>query len=119
MRFGFSRRGGAIALLTVAIVLLSGMTKRPHTSNLLASQDWQQLAGATATKDGLRIQPLGRVITHQDGSLPQPNPPVNLAGLHLSLSGDFKLTARMEDIETRASIRLYAKAPIVYDQWRF
>ncbi|OHB19618.1 MAG: hypothetical protein A2854_02800 [Parcubacteria group bacterium RIFCSPHIGHO2_01_FULL_56_18] len=119
MRFGLTRRGVAIALLTVTIVLLSGMTGRPPTGNLLASEDWRQFAGATTTKAGLRIQSLGRSIIHQDGSLPQPNPPVNLAGPHLALSGDFKLTARMEDIGTRASIRLYAKPPIVYDQWRY
>ncbi len=119
MRFGLTRRGVAIALLTVAIVLLSGMTGRPPTGNLLAQEDWQQFAGATTTKGGLRIQSLGRNIIHQDGSRGQPNPPVNLAGPHLALSGDFKLTARMEDIGSRASIRLYARPPIVYDQWRY
>lgn len=119
MRAGFIGRGAAIALLTVAIVLLSGMTGKPRTDNLLASHDWQQFAGATTTEAGLRIGSLGRSIVHQDGSLPQSNPPVNLAGPHLALSGDFKLTARMEDIGTGATIRLYGKPPVVYDQWRY
>ncbi|MDO8576129.1 MAG: endo-1,4-beta-xylanase, partial [bacterium] len=119
MRPGLGRRGAAIALLTVAIVLLSGMTGRPPTGNLLTSEDWQQFAGATTTKGGLRIESLGRSIIHQDGSRGQPNPPVNLAGPHLALSGDFRLTARMEGVDSTATIRLYGQPPVVYDQWRF
>ncbi|OGG58295.1 hypothetical protein A2765_06380 [Candidatus Kaiserbacteria bacterium RIFCSPHIGHO2_01_FULL_56_24] len=119
MKLGLSRRGAAIALLIIAIALLSGTTAKPRADTLLAAEGWRQFAGATTTKAGLRIQSLGRSIIHQDGSLPQPNPPVNLAGPHLALSGDFKLTARMEDIHSTATIRLYGKPPIVYDQWRF
>ena len=119
MKLGITARGAAIALLIIAIALLSAMTGKHPTGNLLTSDGWRQFAGATTTTDGLRVRSLNRSIIHQDGSLPQPNPPVNLAGPHLSLSGDFKLTARMRDVDSQASIRLYARPPIVYDQWRY
>lgn len=118
-RIGIVKAGVASALLLVAIALISGATREPPASDLLADQNWQHFAGATTTKEGLRIQALGRVIIHQDGSLGQPNPPVNLIGPHLSVSGDFRITARMEGIDTRGTLRLYGKPPIIFDQWRF
>ncbi len=114
-----SRMAFLIGIPIVAIVLISAIIQKSPPSNLLESQHWQYFAGATTTKDGLHIQPLGRIITHQDGSLGQPNPPVNLAGSHLSLSGDFSVTAEMKDIDVRGVLRLYGRPPIVYDQWRF
>jgi len=62
---------------------------------------------------------LGRVIVHQDGSVGQLNPPVNIAGQHLLVRGDFKIIATMSKIYKQASLRLYALPPIVYDQWRY
>ncbi|OGZ72976.1 MAG: hypothetical protein A2908_00105 [Candidatus Staskawiczbacteria bacterium RIFCSPLOWO2_01_FULL_38_12b] len=79
---------------------------------------WQSFPGATVTNNGIHFQPLNRVIVHQDGSIGQPNPPVNMNGQYLSVKGDFKITAVVSQIDKQASFRLYASPPIVYDQWR-
>src|SRR3989344_4160794 len=109
-----------VATFFLAMVLAYGPARSAPKSIILTLGDnRQQFAGATATEEGLLIQPLNRVIAHQDGSLGQPNPPVNLAGPHFSVSGDFRITARMEKIDMRGTIRFYGSPPIVYDQWRF
>ncbi len=108
-----------IATLVVALIIYALTQTESATIHLLTAQGGQYFAGATTTPEGLHIQPLGRVITHQDGSLGQPNPPVNLAGAHLTVSGDFRIAARMEKIDARATLRLYGRPPIVYDQWRY
>ena len=115
------RRGVVVAVLFVAAVALIFVLTQtgPATGNLLVAQNWSQLAGASSTPEGLRIRPLDRIIIHQDGSRGQPNPPVGLLSPHLSVSGDFRLTARMEEIDARGTLQLYGKPPIVYDQWRF
>ncbi len=108
-----------IMILFVAILLVN--KSKPIESkaiNLLTGQNWQEFAGATTTKEGLHIQPLNRIIIHQDGSLGQPNPPVSLTGPRLSVSGDFIISAQMEKINTQGSLRLYGKLPVIYDQWR-
>lgn len=84
----------------------------------MSDPGWLRFMGATTTPDGLRIVPLNRIITHQDGSAGQPNPPINLFGPHLAITDDFTLTATMRDIDGWASLRLYGEAPIIYDQWR-
>ncbi|MDO8514432.1 MAG: endo-1,4-beta-xylanase [bacterium] len=106
-----------VVLVAAVIVLVAYGSDK--SADLVTNQNWQQFAGATTTREGLRIQSLDRVIIHQDGSLGQPSPPVNLAGVHLAVSGDFRITARMENIDARGTLRLYGKPPVVYDQWRF
>lgn len=107
-----------ITLFVVALGTYHVTHAESTADSLFNAYNWQHLAGATTTGEGVRIQPLGRVIVHQDGSVGQPNPSVNLAGVHLKVSGDFKIIARMEQIDSVGVVRLYAKPPVVYDQWR-
>lgn len=67
----------------------------------------------------IRFTSLGAVIAHQDGSLGQPNPPVNMSGQHLAIEGDFQITFIAKQIDSQAILRLYSAPPIIYDQWRF
>jgi len=83
------------------------------------NKDWQYFPGATVTEKDIHFLPLHRVIAHQDGSVGQPNPPVNIGGPHLHVKGDFQITAVTSQIDKQASFRLYASPPIVYDQWRY
>lgn len=87
--------------------------------DILTDQNWKNFAGSAITPEGVLITALNRIIIHQDGSIGQINSPVNLAGPHLAISGDFKINVRMENINTFGSFRLYGKPPIIYDQWRF
>jgi len=87
--------------------------------DILTDQNWKHFAGSTVTPEGVLITALNRIIIHQDGTIGQINSPVNLAGPHLEISGDFKVNVRMEKINHIASFRLYGKPPIIYDQWRF
>jgi len=82
-------------------------------------ESWQYFPGAKITDKGIHFTPLNRIIAHQDGSMGQPNPPVNIGGQHLNIKGDFKITAIASQIDKQASFRLYASPPIVYDQWRY
>ncbi|MDO8492808.1 MAG: endo-1,4-beta-xylanase [bacterium] len=119
-RFGLFRTTVAGTLFFLALALLNGLVEnKPKTGNLLIGQNWQQFAGVTSTKEGLFVEPLNRIIGHEDGSLGQPNPPVNFLGPHLSVSGDFVVTARMEKINSGGTLRLYGKPPVIYDKWRF
>lgn len=87
--------------------------------NLLSSQSWANVAGTSLTAAGVHIIPLGRAIVNQDGSGGQPNPPVNLSGPHLKVSGDFTISTTMDGITTNsATLQLYGKPPIIYDEWR-
>jgi len=87
--------------------------------NLLQDDGWLYFPGAQITNEGVHFEPLGRVIVHQDGSVAQPNPPLNLSGQHLKVKGDFRIRATLIKIDKQASLRLYASPPIVYDQWRY
>lgn len=111
---------GMIVILAIIVLLIFTSSKKtmPQLNNLLTDYSWQYFAGATTTSEGLLIQPLNRIITHQDGSEGQPNPPVNLVGPHLSVEGDFRITATIEKIGSWGSLRFYGKPPIMYDQWR-
>ncbi len=112
-----------VVTLIVVTVLYGCVYYRNIHTNL--SQDptpdefWLHFPGAESTSSGIHFKPLGRVIIHQDGSAGQPHPPVNLAGSHVEVTGDFRVTATLVDIDKQASLRLYAGVPIVYDQWRY
>ncbi len=87
------------------------------TDPLLQSEYWQYFPGAQAVDEGIHVMPVNQIIIHQDGSMGQPNPPVN-TNWHLNVNGDFKITAVLSQIDQQASFRMYANPPIVYDQWR-
>ncbi|MEV4316301.1 endo-1,4-beta-xylanase [Actinocrispum sp. NPDC049592] len=84
--------------------------------DLLAGHDWSHFAGAAPTGSGVRISPLDRWITATEGARLQPNPPVNLAGPHLEVSGDVQVD--FTGAVNGAYLQLYAKPPVIYDEWR-
>ncbi|MEV6598657.1 endo-1,4-beta-xylanase [Actinoplanes sp. NPDC051346] len=96
----------------------SGAAPPPGRVDLLAG-DWSHLAGARVEADGVRVHGLGRQIVRQDGTGGQPNPPVNLRGPRLRVSGDFEVSATLRrPAGQTASLYLYGETPIVYDEWR-
>ncbi len=111
-----------IVLLAVLVVLfklgLNQFNKDRGFNSLLSGHDWSHLSGATVTKEGVRITPLNQNIIHQDGSMAQLNPPVNVRGPHLVVSGDFEVKTIMQGIEDGASLQFYGQVPIIYDEWR-
>lgn len=111
-----------IVLLAALVVLfkpvLNQFNKDRGFNSLLSGHDWSHLSGATVTKEGIQITPLNQSIIHQDGSKAQLNPPVNVRGPHLEVSGDFEIKANMRSIEDGASLQLYGQVPIIYDEWR-
>lgn len=110
----------AILIFVIACVLgLLYKSDDPSRGNLLENHDWSHFPGAKVTDIGIKIASLNRMIIHQDGSVGQPNPPVNLRGPHLEVKGDFQITAKMSNISSGGSFRLYGEAPIVFDEWRF
>lgn len=104
--------------LVVALGAAYYVTGKPSGIDLLAGQDWSHFAGAETTDSGIRIKPLGRVITHKDTSMGQVNPPVNVRGPHLRVSGDFQVEAKMAGIDNGAAFQFYGQVPIIYDEWR-
>ncbi|OGZ78389.1 MAG: hypothetical protein A2312_01225 [Candidatus Staskawiczbacteria bacterium RIFOXYB2_FULL_32_9] len=110
------------AFIIVIILIIAGIYKYIDDQNmgidLLKSNDWSSFPGATLSDNGVHFQPLGRIIVHQDGSQGQENPPINLSGEYLLIKGDFKITAKLLEIDKQASLRLYSSPPIIYDQWR-
>lgn len=108
--------------IIVAVILIIGLVnhssqKRADVS-LIAPQDWLHFQGAKSTSDGIHFDPVGRVLTHKDTSAAQPNPPVNVRGSHLKVSGDFQVEAEMSDIDNGASLWLHGQVPVIYDEWR-
>jgi endo-1,4-beta-xylanase len=89
----------------------------PNTE--LLQSDLVQLPGGTLKDDGLHIAPLNFAIVNQDGSGGQPNPPLNLYGGHLSVSGDFNIRANLKDTSDGASFNLYGQVPIIADEFRY
>ena len=81
--------------------------------------DWAKFPGATVSDQGVRIHGINRRIVNQDGSGGQPNPPVNVAGSHLAVSGNFQVSVNMVGASrARAVVRLYGQVPGIYDEWR-
>lgn len=111
----------AIIIIIIICVLatLNFINYKNTGADFAQNKDWLYFPGAKITPDGIHFQPLGRIIIHQDGSEGQPNPPINISGLHFNVEGDFKITATLLKIDKQASFRLYTDIPIVYDQWRY
>src|SRR3989344_3227700 len=130
-------------VLTLGIILAIYGFMQYNNRNIdfvTQDKDWQYFPGAVVTEKGIHFSPLNRIIVHQDGSVGQPNPPVNISGPHLRFLEDFsasakgtdassgakggpdsgwKITALAIEIDKQASFRLYASPPIIYDQWRY
>jgi len=109
-----------VVVALIPVIVIYGFTHYKNQDiSSIRNESWSHFPGATVTNSGIYFQPLHRIIVHQDGSVGQPNPPVNISGQHLLVKGDFKITAVASEINTSASLRLYAAPPIVYDQWRY
>ncbi|MGW5636941.1 endo-1,4-beta-xylanase [Streptomyces sp. NPDC003832] len=88
--------------------------------DLLDGRDWAHFASGKPTPTGVRITPLDRRITRQDGTGGQPNPPVNLRGPHLVFRGDVRIEAGLQRTDdTDAYLHLYGETPVIYDEWRY
>ncbi|MFG2309345.1 endo-1,4-beta-xylanase [Streptomyces sp. NPDC048566] len=88
--------------------------------DLLNGRDWAHFAGGKPTDAGVRVTPLDRRITRQDGTGGQPNPPVNLRGPHMVFRGDVRIEAGLRRTDdTGAYLHLYGETPVVYDEWRY
>ncbi|GAA2258977.1 beta-xylanase [Streptomyces ruber] len=123
MRF---RKGAVIAVVCALVAGVSG--DRAGTSvpaggpveDLLNGRDWAHFAGGKPTHAGVRITPLDRRITRQDGTGGQPNPPVNLRGPHMVFRGDVRIEAGLRRTDdTDAYLHLYGETPVIYDEWRY
>lgn len=90
-----------IIALIAAIAIYGFIHYKNQGINLLQSENWLYFPGATVTNNGVHFQSLNRIIVHQDGSVGQSNPPVNVSGQHLLVKGDFKITAVVSQIDTR------------------
>ncbi|MFJ9714429.1 endo-1,4-beta-xylanase [Streptomyces sp. NPDC101213] len=87
--------------------------------DLLNGRDWAHFAGGKPTHAGVRVTPLDRRITRQDGTGGQPNPPVNLRGPHMVFRGDVRIEAGLRRTDdTGAYLHLYGETPVIYDEWR-
>lgn len=107
-----------IVVLFSGLVIYSQIKKANSFVDIVKGHDWSHFVGANQTPAGVQITPLNKVIIHQDGSKAQLNPPVNVRGPHLKVSGDFEIRADMKDIEDGASLQLYSQPPVIYDEWR-
>jgi endo-1,4-beta-xylanase len=86
--------------------------------DLLAKGTWQYFPGARATTQGLELTPLGREIMnkHADNAR-NPNPPVNLFGSRLQVTGDFAVHSTVSG-NTPASLDFYGATPLHFDDIR-
>lgn len=109
----------SIGVILAFVVLYSFVHTRNAPLNLLLEQGWSQVPGVEVKKEGLTILPLNRSIVHQDGSRAQSNPSIALMAPHLLVEGDFEIAAALKSGRSAASVRLYERPPIVYDQWRY
>lgn len=107
-----------VIILLFAVGLVREINIKRSEANLLAPQDWSHFPGAETTDRGIHIKPIGRVITHKDTSAAQPNPPVNIRGSHLKVSGDFQIETTISGVNNGATLQFYGQVPIIYDEWR-
>lgn len=80
---------------------------------------WENVPGVERKDNDLYISPVNLQISHNDSSLPQANPSVNIVDSPLIVSGDFLIEAKISDLEGAASIQLYGQLPVIFDEWRY
>lgn len=85
----------------------------------LLQNHWRYLPGSWRVREGLHVGAIPFKIVNQDGTGGQANHPVNLYGVHLETTGDFKLKAQLADVSDGATIGLYGEVPIIYDEFRY
>ena len=118
-----ARRWRVVSAATAGLLALTGCGSTDSPSERgtvidLLRQDWRHVAGIVAEGDGLRVAATGSRIVDQDGRGGRPNPPVNLAGAHLSAAGDFALSASFVDVTADATLAVYGSPPVIADEFR-
>ncbi|GAB2464473.1 endo-1,4-beta-xylanase [Jatrophihabitans fulvus] len=110
------------ASASVVAVVLAGCTtpsaEAKRTVVDLAKQDWRRVPGVTADGDALLVARTGRSIVRQDGGERQPDPPVDLAGTHLVVHGNYTLSARFTAVTADATWAVYDSPPVIADEFR-
>ncbi|MDN4645936.1 endo-1,4-beta-xylanase [Arthrobacter sp. PsM3] len=112
-----------VVLACGLLVVLGGCTSpeptpEPDVTIDLLHEDWKDVPGVTAGGDGLQVSATAGRIVQQDGGGGQPNPPLNLAGTHLMVNGDFTLSATFANVTADASWALYDRPPVIADEFR-
>lgn len=103
-------------------------------ADLINGHDWGHFTGAKITDAGIEIMPVGRMIVRKvsvpaetedrevakiSRMLPTPNPPINLAGPILQVTGDFSISVDIHVTNNKgAYLDFYGTLPIIYDEWR-
>lgn len=109
-------------LASIVFLLIFGVvyksTQKNNEVDWLAAHDWSRFVGAENKNGSLHISPTGRDINHKDTSTAQPNPPVNVGGPHLKISGDFRIKMDVSGIDNDVTAQFYGQVPIIYDEWR-
>lgn len=126
-----NRRITGYFILGIALIIFGLFCMRQYKNDVVeaAAQSvgitqpaviWQTLPGTTIdSENDVHFSALNRQIVNQDGSGGQSNPPVNVGGPHLEITGDFKLAFDMSELEGGSStVRLYQSVPVIYDEWR-
>ncbi|WP_285042298.1 endo-1,4-beta-xylanase [Plantibacter sp. LMC-P-059a] len=110
--------GSAVALVLALVGCTpTGSPSERETVIDLLEHDWQHVPGIVADGDELRVTATGRTIVEQDGGGGQPNPPVNLAGVHLEATDDFTLTTSFTDVTADATLAVLARPPVIADEF--
>lgn len=110
--------GLILALFICTLAIWQIAITKPSKVDWLNQSDWTHFAGAEKTDNGIKISPTGRVINHRDTSTAQPNPPVNVRGSHLRISGDFQIDMELSGVNNEATVQFYGEVPVIYDEWR-
>jgi endo-1,4-beta-xylanase len=108
-----------VMLASGLLVVLGGCSSpQPDVTVDLLRENWQDVTGVTPGGGGLQVTATARSIVEQDGRGDQSDPPLNLAGTHLVVGGDFTLSATFADVEADASWALYDRPPVIADEFR-
>ncbi|MFD2190238.1 endo-1,4-beta-xylanase [Pistricoccus aurantiacus] len=115
--------GRAVKIACLGTLLLGvscGVSARMDDGVNLLAGDWSHVDGARMTAKGLKVTGLGRGIVPPADDPDAPvmaNPPINLRGPVLKVSGDFALTARLKR-PLGARLTFYGTLPYNQDEWR-
>lgn len=91
--------------------------------DLIENQHWQ-MAGVTMipksqlNNSKLEVSSTNLAIVNQDGSSGQNNPPVNLYGTRLQVSGDFSVSFKLSEVNQEIGLSLYGTPPLIEDELR-
>lgn len=107
-----------VVLLALCLIVGS-MRVEDRSINILHFENEGLFKQPSFQGGSVRVQASGQRIIHKDGSVSQANPPVDILGSHLLVTGDFRITIGIKEIGDGGVFRLYAAPPRVYDEWRY